>query len=141
MAEKSRQAADDYARFLKECGYRVLPKNMNLNFSVGKVKWRPWADNPLQLATKGTTLGRELFIVEKEHDGRPFDLHTTIEDKMAYCKIRRKPWVFIFVLSAAGAILMRNPALGVLAGCLLVPLLCYQREMSILKEQAKIHES
>ena len=140
VAQKSRREADDYMRFLQECGYRVLPKNANLNFSIGKIKWRPWADDPLHLATKRTTLGREMLIVEKKRDGRPFELHTQAEDKIAYCKNKRKPWLFLFACAASGGVLMRSVGLGIMGGCLLIPLFWYQRELSMLNKQADIFE-
>lgn len=139
VAQKSRQEADDYARFLEECGYRVLPKNINLNVALGRAKWRPWADSPLRFATRGTTLDRELFIVEKERDGRPFELHTTLEDKAAYCRAKRRPWLFTFVAFAAAAVCLRSPAPGIFAACTLPPLACYGRELAMLKKQAGIY--
>ena len=47
-------------------------KNINLNYSVGKVRWRPWAEIGGRIATNTTTFNRELLIVEKENDGKPF---------------------------------------------------------------------
>ena len=41
IGEKSKENATDYADFLKDMGYKVFFKNINLNYSVGKVRLRP----------------------------------------------------------------------------------------------------
>ena len=43
IGQKSKANAEDYHDFLEEMGYSVFYKNINLNYSVGKVRWRPWA--------------------------------------------------------------------------------------------------
>lgn len=99
IGQKSKESAADYARFLEDFGYRVFFKNSNLNWNVGKVVARPWAERGGRLATTNTTLNRELLIVEKESDGKPFELHTTFEDKAHYCKQMRRPWLYLFLVS------------------------------------------
>ena len=44
IGEKSKESATDYADFLEDMGYKVFFKNINLNYSVGKVRLRPWAE-------------------------------------------------------------------------------------------------
>ena len=44
IGHKSPQDARAYQQFLEELGYRVWVKNVNLNCSVGKIRFRPWAD-------------------------------------------------------------------------------------------------
>lgn len=100
IGEKSGRAAADYAAFLEDCGYRVLFKNLNLDYSVGKVTVRPWAEKGGKIAATGGTYNKELLIVEKENDGKPFELHTTEEDVREYRRTVRKPWIF-----AAAAVL------------------------------------
>lgn len=75
IGEKSKENANDYFLFLEDMGYKVFFKNINLNYSVGKVRWRPWAEKGGRIATNATTFNRELLIVEKENDGKPFELH------------------------------------------------------------------
>lgn len=75
IGEKSQNSAKDYHDFLEDMGYKVFYKNINLNYSVGKVRWRPWAEKGGRIATNATTFNRELLIVEKENDGKPFELH------------------------------------------------------------------
>jgi hypothetical protein len=140
VGQKSKPAAEDYARFLEDCGYRVFFKNINLNYSIGKVRWRPWAEQGGQLATNATTFNRELLIVEKENDGKAFALHTTYEDKRAYYKNLRKPWLFFFLVSAILGIALRALVWAVFAAISLAALAVYQFELIKLKKQAKTKE-
>ncbi len=97
VGEKSKQSATEYASFLEDFGYRVLFKNLNLDYSVGKAIFRPWAKKGGKIATTGGSYNKELLIVEKENDGKPFELHTTDEDIREYKKTIRKPWIFSIV--------------------------------------------
>ena len=81
IGEKSKESSIDYANFLEDIGYKVFFKNINLNYSVGKARWRPWAERGGRIATNATTFNRELLIVEKANDGKPFELHTSYDDK------------------------------------------------------------
>lgn len=140
VAHKSERNARGYAAFLEDCGYTVFFKNINLNYSVGKVKWRPWAEQGGKLATNGTTFNRELLIVEKENDGKDWDLHTTYEDKKSYYKSIRNPWLFIFIALAIACILSKMLIWGIAAGGTLIPVILYQVEITRLKEQSKTKE-
>ena len=64
IGEKSKENATDYADFLEDMGYKVFFKNINLNYSVGKVRWRPWAERGGRIATNTTTFNREILIVQ-----------------------------------------------------------------------------
>lgn len=66
IGEKSKENATDYANFLEDMGYKVFFKNINLNYSVGKVRLRPWAEMGGRIATNATTFNRELLIVENQ---------------------------------------------------------------------------
>lgn len=140
IGQKSKESVADYARFLEDCGYRVFFKNINLNWSVGKAVVRPWADKGGRIATNSTTFNRELLIVEKENDGKPFQLHTTYEDKQDYCKNMRKPWLLLFVVSAVLGIAMRQLVWGIFAVISLIGLIVFQLELRKLKKKADIKE-
>lgn len=84
IGKKSKESSIDYANFLEDMGYKVFFKNINLNYSVGKVRWRPWAERGGRIATNTTTFNREILIVEKANDGKPFELHTSYDDKEKY---------------------------------------------------------
>ncbi len=140
VGQKSRTNAADYARFLEDCGYRVYFKNINLNWNVGKLVLRPWAEPGGRVAANRSTFGRELLIVEKECDGRPFEMHTTFEDKINYCKQLRGPWLYLFLVSVSLGIVLRSWGWAVLAAISATGLLIYQAELSKLRKQAKTKE-
>lgn len=100
IGQKSKNNAREYFNFLEEMDYKVFYKNINLNYSIGKVRWRPWAEKGGRIATNATTFNRELLIVEKENDGKHFELHTSFEDKESYYCNLRNPWFVMFLLFA-----------------------------------------
>ena len=98
VGHMSKEKIDDYIIFLHDLGYATFFKNASIDYSVGKVEFRPWAEKGGRVATGKTTLHRELLIVEKKADGKPFDLHTTYEDQLGYYRSMRKPWLFLLLL-------------------------------------------
>ena len=104
VAHKSPRASQDYQRFLDEMGYRVMTKPLNINYSIGKVRVRPWGEGWGKLATSPGAFNKELLIVEKKNDGKPFELHTTMEDRMAYYRIQRSAWGTVALALAAFAV-------------------------------------
>lgn len=137
---KSRENAADYADFLEDCGYRTFFKNINLNYSVGKVVVRPWAEKGGRIATNATTYNRELLIVEKEQDGKPFDLHTTYEDKASYYKQLRRPWLYLFLVAVLLGFALRSQVGAAFGGIALIVLVAYQIELVKLGKEAKTKE-
>ena len=90
VGDRSYSKAKDYRGYLEEMGFRTLIKNINLNFSYGKVRWRPYAKGMGQIATSPGSYNKELLIVEKKKDGKPLELHTDVQDKLeAYKTVRR----------------------------------------------------
>jgi len=140
VGHKSHTGAVDYAAFLESCGYRVFFKNINLNWSTGKVTVRPWAEKGGRLATSSTTINRELLLVEKENDGKPFSLHTTIGDKQTYLKALRQPWLFLCALSLVMAFVQRQPVWGIFAAVTGVGLIAFQIELMKLARKEKTEE-
>lgn len=141
IGQKSKANADDYVSFLEDCGYRVFFKNINLNWNVGKVELRPWAEPGGKIATNSTTFNRELLIVERESTGKAFDLHTTYEDKRDYYKGMRRPWVFLLIVSVILAVALRQPAWGILAAVSLAGVVLFQLELHKMKKRSEIEES
>lgn len=137
---KSKLSAAQYRGFLEDMGYRVFYKNINLNYSVGKVRLRPWAEKGGRIATNSTTFNRELLIVEKVNDGKPFELHSTYEDRIKYCRSLRAPWLFLFAMSVVLGILARAWVGGFFAVFSLVPLALYQLELIRLGKEARTRE-
>ena len=140
IGEKSKENATDYAVFLEDMGYKVFFKNINLNYSVGKVRLRPWAEMGGRIATNATTFNRELLIVEKSNDGKPFELHTSYEDKENYYRSLRNPWLLILLMFAIFAVVNRSAVFGVLALVSLIPVLVYQTQVMLNKREGKTKE-
>lgn len=140
VGEKSKNNAQDYKGFLEELGYTVFYKNINLNYSIGKVRYRPWAEAGGRIATNGTTFNRELLIVGKKNDGKPFELHSTFEDKVNYYQIIRKPWLFIALLCMFLSIAEKSAVFLGMALLCLIPVVFYQRSIIINKQKAKTEE-
>ena len=146
VADKSKKDSQEYKAFLEGCGYKVFYKNINVSYSIGKVRFRPWAEGSGKIATNATTFNKELLIVEKENDGNPFELHTTTNDKIGYMKKWRNIWLTYFVMFVLMAILFafKTPlaliilgSIGVLA---LIPVIAYQIQVGKLKKEAETEE-
>lgn len=140
IGEKSKTGANEYGRFLEDMGYKVFFKNINLNYSVGKVRWRPWAEKGGRIATNTTTFNRELLIVEKKNDAKKFELHTSYEDKARYYTNLRNPWLLILILFGAFGIAQRSVLFLILAVLSLIPVLIYQANIIKIKREAKMQE-
>lgn len=140
VAHLSREKAEDYARFLEDCGYRTWFKNANLNWNVGKVVGRPWAEPGGRLASNATTYNRELLIVEKENDGKPFRLHTALEDQIRYRKAQRRPALFLLAVMVPLAALTRSWPAALFAALALAVLIRHQLALAKLKKQGGISE-
>lgn len=140
IGHKSKAGAEDYARFLEDCGYRVFFKNINLNWNFGKTEVRPWAEKGGRLASNSTTFNRELLIVEKKNDGKPFELHTSFEDKIVYLNQLRRPWIYMFIVSFSLGIAMRALIWGIFALISAAGIIMSQVELKKLKESAKYTE-
>ena len=146
IADKSQKNAEDYKAFLEGCGYKVWYKNANLSYSVGKVRWRPWAEAGGQITTSWTTYNKELLIVEKENDGKPFELHTTAADRIVFLKKLRNVWLTytaMFLFMAILFLLQAQIASAVLGGIgllSLIPVVLYQVQISKMKKMDDFQE-
>ena len=146
IADKSQKNAEDYKAFLEGCGYKVWYKNANLSYSVGKVRWRPWAEAGGQITTSWTTYNKELLIVEKENDGKPFELHTTAADRIGFLKKWRNVWLtYTTMFFLMGMLfLLQTPIASVVFGCLgllsLIPVVLYQVQIRKIKKMDDLQE-
>lgn len=140
IGQKSKENAQNYHGFLEEMGYSVFYKNINLNYSVGKVRWRPWAEKGGRIATNATTFNRELLIVEKENDGKPFEFHTSYEDKESYYSNLRNPWLLLLLMFAVFTVVNQSVILGILALISLIPVIVYQSQIMKNRREAKTKE-
>lgn len=140
IGEKSKRNSADYKAFLEDMGYTVFYKNINLNYSVGRVRWRPWAEKGARIATNTTTFNRELLIVEKENDGKPFELHTSYEDKASYYSNLRNPWLLLLLLFGLLGVINRSFVAVIIALVSLIPVIVYQVQIMKLKREANTKE-
>ena len=121
-------------------GYKVFFKNINLNYSVGKVRWRPWAERDGRIATNATTFNREILIVEKANDGKPFELHTSYDDKEKYYRNLRNPWLFLLLMFALFAVTKQSIIFGIFALVSVIPGSIYQIQIMKIRKEAKTQE-
>lgn len=140
IGEKSHKNAEDYRCFLEELGYKVFYKNINLNYSIGKVKVRPWAEKGGRIATNGTTYNRELLIVEKMNDGKPFEIHTSKEDLIRYYGTLRNPWLCFLAIFGALGFVFKSLTFGAFAVAALFPVILYQSKIAKVKKSLRYEE-
>lgn len=140
VGQKSPTDSLRYRSFLEDIGYTVFYKNINLNYSLGKIRYRPWAEKGARISTNATTFNRELLIVEKKHDGKPFELHTSYEDQIAYYGSLRNLWLFVFFPLLLLVIFNMTYLNGALAILPLFPIAMYQARIYRVKKRLRIKE-
>ena len=140
IGQKSHTNAEDYRCFLEDMGYKVFYKNINLNYSIGKVNVRPWAEKGGRIATNSTTYNRELLIIEKENDGKPFEIYTSLKDRMWYYRQLQNPWFYFLVMFGAVGIILKSIVWGALAALALIPIVIYQQKIKKIKKELKYRE-
>ncbi len=140
IGQKSKESARDYRDFLEDLGYQIFYKNINLSYSIGKIRLRPWAEKGGRIATDMDSYDRDLLIVEKENDGKPFELYTSAEDKKRYYTNLRNPWLMLLCLFAVFTVANQSMMFGGLALISLIPVLVYQRQIVKNRQEAKIKE-
>lgn len=148
IAQMSMPESKKYRDFLKDMGYDVLYKNFNLDWNTGKFQWRPFGKGMGQLSTSPGTFNRELLIVGKKKDGKPFELHSTNADKADYLKVLRNAWLSAALLLLAFAVwkcLSEWGSVTSLVMCAafilsLFPVFLYQRQIRYLNKSSQIQE-
>lgn len=137
----------DYADFLRGLGYDVFWKNINLNWSVGKVQWRPYGKGLGQVATSPGAINRELLLVGKKRDGKRFQLHTTWADKARQAAEYRNAWLTLaglLAVLAAWKLAAREPlpaaVTGALAALVLIQVLRCHGRVRACRAQGAVEE-
>ena len=125
VGNKDYEELNKYHDFLEDVGYTVFYKNINLNYSIGKVRFRLYKSKPWVPVTNRTGYNKEILIAEKENDGKPFELHTDKDDRVAYYKELLYPYVVLFALFALFAFAIKNLAPAVIAALLVIPMGVY----------------
>ena len=81
VADRDFTRAMDYGRYLEDMGFRTFTKAININFSKGKMKCRPYQKGGNKIASSSSGFNKEIIILEKRKDGKPFELHTDYKEK------------------------------------------------------------
>lgn len=98
VADKSNSEIKEYKNFLEsDMGYKSFKKNININWSFGKMKFRPWS-NSGKISTSPGSYNRELLILEKKNDRMDFNLHTSNDDLIKYLTPIGKMYLFTTIL-------------------------------------------
>lgn len=100
VADQSSEQRKAYQEFLEEMGYRTFCKNIKLNYSFGKIQWRPYAKGAGMLATSPGSINKELLILEKRADGKPIELHTASDDLLSYYRSIRNAYLYAALVMA-----------------------------------------
>lgn len=148
IAQMSLSESKKYRDFLRDMGYDVLYKNFNLDWNTGKFQWRPFGKGMGQLSTSPGTFNRELLIIAKKRDGKPFELHSTNSDKANYLKVPRNAWlstalfllalaVLRYVLDSITSTVIILSVIGILT---LIPVFLYQKKIHHFKQAGEIQE-
>ncbi len=97
----SRAHGDDYAEFLSGFEYRTWFKNVNLQWSYGKMRWNPTGEPGARISSERTNLDREILIVERRAEPGEFKLYTSAEDELEVLRDMRRRSLYPAVLFAA----------------------------------------
>lgn len=152
VGDRAYSEAKDYCSYLESMGFRTFTKNINLNFSYGKVRWRPYGKGMGQISTSPGGFNKELLILEKKRDGKPFELHTDVRDKLNTYKVVRRAyaWAVLMMLGLAAVTFIPDNSsmsvtmkwilrviLAIFGGLLMIPAVKYSLFVNRLKEESK----
>jgi len=98
VGNKSNKQINEYKLFLEQMGYNVFTKNINLNYSIGKISWRPYSRGIGQIATSPGNFNKEILIIEKKRDGKPFNIYSNYEDLINYYKPFRNINLYLLII-------------------------------------------
>ena len=139
----SRAHGDDYAAFLSGFGYKTWFKNVNLQWSRGKVRWNPAGEPGARIISDRTNLDRELLIVERRAEPGEFRLYTSAEDEIEVLRgMRRRSLCPALIFAALGALalalgltLVQSLACWVFVAIYAVPCAAYTLRIAHLKRE------
>lgn len=161
-ADKTASQVESYRALLGDMGYRTWTKNLNVNYSVGHVRWRPWAGRGRASLATTSGLGdtsrfnQELLIVERPAQGEPFRLHTGLEDRLGAYRLTRRTYAWgaglMLGLGVLAGVQLLRGALTLVGGSILLaaalvfaalwglPALRLLAKVKELEEESRIHE-
>ena len=139
----SRAHGDDYAAFLSGFGYKTWFKNVNLQWSRGKVRWNPAGEPGARIISDRTNLDRELLIVERRAEPGEFRLYTSAEDEIEVLRdMRRRSLYPVLIFAALGVLalalgltLVQSLACWVFVAIYAVPCAAYTLRIAHLKRE------
>ena len=154
-----------YEEFLKESNIRYIEKAGSIGkVTIGNIRYRPFADEGAKIATSSGMIKREFLILEKENDGRSFEIYTNVEDKISALKIMRKPSIVaiiflgLMILLSSGVIpqyqwslyrielftninkILSTILFGIVEILLIINLVRFNVEINGLKKESEIRE-
>lgn len=98
VANKSYSELKEYQSFLNELSIKHMTKPTSIGkMSKGNIRLRPFADSNARIATSNGMIKKELLILEKEDDGKGFEINTNIKDKINSLKKMRKPTIVMLI--------------------------------------------
>lgn len=90
----------EYQSLLKDLGYHYWNVAINVGqISYGRMKWRPYADLQGQIATSPGMINREILVIEKRADQKPFQLFSDNQSSILDLKRRRRSYIYLAVFS------------------------------------------
>lgn len=93
-----------------------------------------------RIATNRTTYNREILIIEKKSDGKPFNIHTTGDDLIWYYSKLRNPWICFLAVFGALGIIYRSITFGLFALVSFFPIIAYQLKIAKIRREHKFRE-
>lgn len=98
IGNKSYKNIVNYQSFIEQMGYKTFTKNININYSYGKICWRPTGKGLGQLSTSPGSYNKELLIIEKKKDGKPFNIYSNYQDLINYYSPLRNICITFLIL-------------------------------------------
>lgn len=150
VGDKSYSQIKEYKNFLEDLGVVAYTKNININYSFGKVRLRPWAKLSGQIVTSPGGYNKELLILEKKKDSKRFELHTDSNSLIKYYYPIRNMYLFTSILlfllislnQSAISILSKIVIgfIGTIAVVLLILAIKYSKIINNYKKRSKIYQ-
>lgn len=145
VGNKSNKQIDEYKLFLEQMGYNVFTKNINLNYSIGKISWRPYSRGIGQISTSPGNFNKEILIIEKKRDGKPFNIYSNYEDLINYYKPFRNMNLYLLIIDLLMLAFICTHSFNVFGIIALLPIaifliIQYYRYMSKINQYKKFNK-
>ena len=102
IGNKSNIQRKEYESFLDDLKINYYEKPLNFGqFSIGRTKYRPYAGKGGKLAASKGMINREILILEKENNGKTFNIYNNVKDKIIALKERKKPYIYLLTFMIA----------------------------------------